>query len=181
MRRHGGTAKRYAKALFLVAQESGRVEVVAGELAAFLEITAAEGRLREFLLRPWIKSLPKKSLVSGLADRLGCCTLVKDFLGLLAAHGRMDHLPEILEAYRNFHDAGLGRARARVRSAVPLSDTERGELAARLARIVGKEVDLEESVDSTLLGGFVAQIGSLVVDGSLNGQLGRMRERLVRA
>ena len=55
MRRHGGTPKRYAKALFLVAQESGRVEVVAGELAALLEITAAAGRLKEFLLRPWIK------------------------------------------------------------------------------------------------------------------------------
>jgi len=179
MRRHGATAKRYAKALFLVARESGQVEAVARELAAFLD-AAAEPRLEEALLRPWIESAAKKSLVSAVADRLRCSKLVKDFLGLLAAAGRADHLPEIIEAYQHLQDAAQGRIRVRVRSAVALSDKERARLAARLREIAGKAVILEESADSTLLGGFVAQMGSLVLDGSLDGQLVRMRECLVR-
>jgi F-type H+-transporting ATPase subunit delta len=71
--------------------------------------------------------------------------------------------------------------RARVRTAVPLTDADRSALAARLQRALGgKQVIIEEVVDRNLLGGFVAEIGSLVVDGSLDGQLARMRERLVK-
>jgi len=76
--------------------------------------------------------------------------------------------------------AERGQVRAQVRSAVALGEAERRQLAARLARIAGKEVLVEARVDTSLLGGFVAQIGSLVVDGSLDGQLARLRERLVR-
>ena len=180
MRRHGATAKRYAKALFLVARDSGQVEAVGRELAAFLDVIASERRLEEVLLRPWIKSSARRSLVGAVADGLRCSTLAKDFLGLLAAAGRVDHLTEILEAYRNLQDSAKGRVRAQIRSVVALSESERGQLAARLKQIAGKEVVLEETVDSTLLGGFVAQMGSLVLDGSLDGQLVRMRECLVR-
>jgi F-type H+-transporting ATPase subunit delta len=65
-----------------------------------------------------------------------------------------------------------------VRSAVALTDKEKRELSARLERALGKRILLEERVDSTLLGGFVAQVGSLILDGSLDGQLARLRQRL---
>ena len=180
MRRQEATAKRYAKALFLVARESGRLEAVGDELSGFVEVIAADRRLDEVLTRPWLKGSTKKSVAIAVADRLGCGKLVKDFLGLLALRGRMDHVGQVARAYQGLLDVERGRVRARVRSAVALSDYERGKLAAGLARVAGKEAIVEESVDSTLLGGFVAQIGSLVLDGSLNGQLARMRERLVR-
>jgi F-type H+-transporting ATPase subunit delta len=71
--------------------------------------------------------------------------------------------------------------RVRVRTAVPLSDEERRTLSSRLQRALGgNELILEETVDRGLLGGFVAESGSYVVDGSLVGQLARMRERLER-
>ena len=55
---------------------------------------------------------------------------------------------------------------------------EKQELSARLERALGKRILLEERMDSTLLGGFVAQVGSLILDGSLDGQLARLRQRL---
>jgi len=180
MRQMEATARRYAKAVFGVARESRRLDAVGDELAGFLEVMAADRRLDDFLLRPWIKGTTKKSVAMAVGDRLGCSELVRDFLGLVAVRGRMDHLGEIARAYRNLVDAERGRVRAQVRSAVGLSEGERGQLATRLARIAGKEVILEESVDPTLLGGFVAQVGSLVLDGSLTGQLARVRERLVK-
>ena len=57
---------------------------------------------------------------------------------------------------------------------------EKQQLATRLERALGKRIILEEQVDATLLGGFVAQVGSLILDGSLDGQLARMRQRLAR-
>lgn len=180
MRRQEATARRYAKALFQVAREARRLDAVGDELANVLEVLAADRRLEEFLSRPWIKGATKRSVAAAVAERLGCSPLVRDFVGLVAQRGRTDHLAEIARAYRSLLDAERGRVRAQVRSAVALSDAERGRLAVGLARIAGNEVIVEGSVDARLLGGFVAQIGSLVLDGSLDGQLTRMRERLVR-
>ena len=180
MKRQEATARRYAKALFVVAREARRLAAVGDELGKVLEVLAADRRLKEFLSRPWIKGATKRSVAMAVAERLGCSKLVGDFVGLVAQRGRTDHLAEIARAYRNLLDGERGQVRAQVRSAVALSEAEGGQLAARLARIAGKEIIVEARADSTLLGGFVAQIGSLVVDGSLDGQLVRMRERLVR-
>jgi F-type H+-transporting ATPase subunit delta len=70
--------------------------------------------------------------------------------------------------------------RAEVRTSVAFSADEKTQLAARLGQALGKQVLVAESVDTSLLGGFVAQVGSLILDGSLDGQLARMRERLAR-
>ena len=105
---------------------------------------------------------------------------MQDFLGLVADRGRADHLPEIIGAYQLLVDAELGRARAQVRTAVAFTDAEKQQLATRLERVLGKRILVEEQVDSSLLGGFIAQVGSLILDGSLDGQLARMRQRLAR-
>lgn len=180
MRGREATAKRYAKAAFLLARESGLGEAVGADLGRFWSTLGAEPKLREFLVRPWVKGAVKKAVTTLVAERLGCGRLARDLLGTLAARRRMDHLPEIARVYRELLDRELGRVRARVRTAVAFTVPEREELAERLGRVVGKTVMVEESVDPALLGGFVAQIGSLVLDGSLDGQLARMRERLVR-
>src|SRR5438067_2043384 len=98
-----------------------------------------------------------------------------------AAQGRADHLEAIVAAFRELHDAAEGRVRARVRTAVQLNDAERSALTGRLSRALGgKHVVLEEVADRELLGGFVAEVGSLLVDGSLDGQLARMHRRLAQ-
>lgn len=179
-RRREATAKRYARALFLLAREGGMEEAVGRELQAACETVFAHRELSDFLLRPWIKGEAKKSAIGAVAARIPCSGLVRNFLELLAVRGRADHLPDIARVYGELADEALGRARAQVRSAVAFTDGERQALAERLSRAVGKQVLVEEQVDSTLMGGFVAQIGSLVLDGSLDGQLARLRERLVR-
>lgn len=181
MRKRESTAKRYAKALLALAQEAGRGEAAAQELGEVLSLLDAHPELRDSLLRPWVKGLDRRAVAQELAERIGCSTLVKDFIGLLAERGRMDHLGEIGQAYRQLVDEAAGRVRARVRTAVPLDEPERRQLAEHLSRAAGKTAIVEDvMVDPTLLGGFVAQIGSLVFDGSLDGQLARLRERLAR-
>jgi F-type H+-transporting ATPase subunit delta len=105
---------------------------------------------------------------------------VQKTIGLVAARGRMDHLPELVESYRALVDADAGRVRASVRAAVAFTEDEKKLLAARLGQALGKQVIIKETLDPSLLGGFIAQVGSLVLDGSLDGQLARVRERLAR-
>ena len=178
MRAHEGTARRYAKALHDLARATGDAEAVGRELEQVAQVYAADAGAHEVLTRPWIKPGDRRAVAAAIAQKVGSRKLVQDFLGLVAERGRADHLPEIIAAYRVLVDAELGRARAHVRTAVALTDAEKQQLSARLERALGKRIIMEEQVDASLLGGFVAQVGSLILDGSLDGQLGRMRQRL---
>jgi F-type H+-transporting ATPase subunit delta len=174
-------AKSYAKALFGLARERNQADQTQDELERAAAQLSADGEAAAVLDRPWISPARRRSLADEIGQRLELSKLGRDFLGLLAAHGRTDHLAAIAETYRRLLDAAHGRVRARVRTAVPLTDADRAALSDRLRRALGgKQIVIEEVVDRNLLGGFVAEIGSLIVDGSLDGQLARMRERLVK-
>ncbi len=180
MKAREATARRYGKALFGLAQESGSVESIGAELDGFLALFAEHPEVRDVLLRPWIKPGDREGVARELARRAGFATVVQNFVGLVAARGRADHFPEMGEAYRTLVDQAAGRVRAEVRTAVPLTPDDKRRLERRLGQSLGKHIVLEETVDRSLLGGFVAQVGGLVLDGSLDGQLRMLRERLAR-
>jgi F-type H+-transporting ATPase subunit delta len=175
-----GTAGRYAKAVFSLAREAGTAEAVGRELEQFAAELAASPQLAAVLQRPWIKPAERQAVATEVAKRAGCGASVQKAVGLVASRGRIDHLPELVAAYRALVDDELGRVRADVRTSVAFTADEKTQLATRLGRALGKQVLVEETVDTSLLGGFVAQVGSLILDGSLDGQLARMRERLAR-
>ncbi len=176
----GTTAARpYARALWELARERGQTEAVLRELESVAETVDRERSLAEFLARPWIPGQVKRAVMLEVAARLGVSPLTRDFVALAARQGRGDHLAAMAEVLRDLVDEEHGRVRARVRTAVPLTEADRAALRQRLGRAVGgKQVVLEEVVDDRLLGGFVAEVGSFIVDGSLDGQLARLRDRL---
>ncbi len=180
MRAQEGTARRYAKALHAAAAEAGAGEAAGRELAALLDVLNENHEAVDVLARPWIKPADRRAAALTLAKQAGCGTLVQSFVALVAERGRLDHLAAIVAAYRDMEDAALGRVRAQITTAVALTDAEKDQLARHLQAELGKQIILEENVDTNLLGGFVARVGSLILDGSLDGQLARMRERLVR-
>jgi F-type H+-transporting ATPase subunit delta len=180
MRVQEGTARRYAKALHAAAAEAGAGESTGRELAAVLEALQSNRQAVDVLARPWIKPADRRAAALALAKQAGCGKLVQDFVALVAARGRLDHLAAIAAAYRDLADADLGQVRAQVTTAVALTDAEKTQLSRHLQAELGKQIILEESVDTNLLGGFVARVGSLILDGSLDGQLARRRARLVR-
>ena len=180
MKASARVGRSYAKALFELARERKQADAIGRDLDSIVEQVTRDAALQAFFARPWVAASVKRSAAAEIATRLGVSTLARDFLALVAAQGRVDQLGAIVAAYRDLQDEAEGRIRARVRTATPLSESERSALAARLGRALGgKRVVLEEVTDQELLGGFVAEIGSLLVDASLDGQLARLRQRLV--
>lgn len=172
-------AAPYAKALFALAKEHNETELVGRELGAMTATFDSDPDLRDFLARPWITAMVKRTVAVEIAQRSGLSKLSGDFLALVAARGRADHIAAIAEKYQQLLDEDLGRVRARIRTAVPLTDEERETLLAKLGPALGgRQVVLEQVVDPTMLGGFIVESGSVVLDGSLEGQLERMRRRL---
>jgi F-type H+-transporting ATPase subunit delta len=171
-------ATPYAKALFELAKERAEAELVGRELddaAATFDVA----ELRDFFARPWIRPAVKRAVATEIAQRSKFSKLTADFLALVADGGRTDHLKVIAEKYHKRLDEDLGRVRAHVRTAVPLTDKEREMLSAKLGKVLGsRQPVLEEIVDRGMLGGFIVESDSVVLDGSLEGQLDRMRRRL---
>jgi F-type H+-transporting ATPase subunit delta len=183
MARHSeAVAKSYAKALFDIARARSQIDAVGQELATIAELVTAQARLLAFLSRPWVSPNVKRNATAELASKLGLSPLLRDFLGLVATRNRADHLVAISSAYRALDDEAKNRVRVRLKTAIALTDTERATLNAKLTRVLGgKQVVMEEVVDATMLGGFVAEVGSMILDGSLDTQLDRMRDQLARA
>jgi F-type H+-transporting ATPase subunit delta len=172
----------YARALYELARERQQTDAVAHDLQSMVELLARDAELRDFFSRPWVSAAAKRAASVEIAARLELSPLVRDFVALVARAGRAQDLGAIATAYRDRADADLGRVRAQVRSRVPLTDGERDAMRARLATVTGaRQVIVEEQVDDSLLGGFVAEIGTYLVDGSLDGQLARIGERLKQA
>ena len=175
-------ARSYAKALFELARERNQVDAIGKELEAVARVMAHQPELLAFLSRPWVAKTAKRGATAEVATRLAVSALTRDFLGLIALRNRADHLPAIAAAYRARDDEANGRVRVKLRSAIALTDAVRDNLSHRLSRMLGgRTLVIEESVDPQLLGGFVAEVGSMMLDGSLDTQLARMREQLARA
>jgi len=175
-------ATPYAKALFALAKERDQAELVGHELDDAVATFGSAADLRDFFARPWIPAAAKHTVAMAVAQRSGLSKLTSDFLALVAERGRTDHLPVIAEKYQKFLDADLHRVRAQVRTAVPLTNEARDALVAQLRRMLqGRDVMLEETVDGTMLGGFVVTGRGVLVDASLEGQLERMRHYVSQA
>jgi len=174
----GSIARRYAKALFDLAVEAGRVEPWAEALVALQKAVASSPELRDLLENPVYPKEQRQAVAGQLARALALDPGPTHLLALLAERNRLAYLSGVADTFGQLADQTLGRVRARVTSAVPLVEAEAQALAQRLAAATGAQVLLERTVDPALLGGVVAQVGSLVYDGSLRAQLEALRRSM---
>lgn len=170
-------ARRYARALFDYARGEQTVEQLRGELNVVCGLLHTTPEFGPFLAHPLIAPAEKRRVI-GEALGAAVSEAMLAFLGLLIDHGRTVVLPAVLESYREMADEFEGIIRARVESAVPLTDAERGTLAARLGRVFRRRAELEMRVDPGLLGGVRVQVGCTVLDGTLRTSLDVMRDML---
>jgi len=186
----GSIARRYAKALFSLADEKGQIEQWSKGLEVLRHLLALP-ELRDALSNPAMEREQRRSLAKGLsvavelaspkllaAAVLGLEEDVRNLLLLLADRNRLAYLPAILDDYRALADQRLGRVRAKVTSAVPLAADEARRISDKLAEATKAQVIVETAVDPALLGGVVAQVGSVVYDGSVRAQLEELRRAM---
>ena len=123
--------------------------------------------------------MKKRAVLGELAARLELEPLTKNFLNVVIHHDRMNLLGEIAASFRMLLDERFGVTVAEVTAARTLEEGEKEELARALSARTGKQVRMTFSLDPTLIGGLLARIGSTIYDGSVRGQLERLRAGLV--
>lgn len=178
--RSPAAARRYARALFSIACDEGQVDTIRSELTALSAAFAENDELRNAIFRPLHPGAERRAVLKQVCARIGSSPVVQNFCSFLVDQRRVVDFEAIRLAYEDLADREAGRTRARVTSASALTAAQRERLRRALAARTGKQVELEESVDASLLGGAVAQVGGLVFDGSLRTQLERLRTTLTR-
>jgi len=170
-------ARRYARALFDVSVKEADVQAVEQELAAFAALVEQHADLRRAFYSPAVPTPSKRALMTELVSRLGGMSpVLSRLLALLAGRDRLVVLPDLAAAYRDRVLEYRRVVRAEVATAVALPADRMERLRSSLAEATGREVLLEPRVDPSLIGGAVARVGSIVVDGSVARQLERMKE-----
>jgi len=172
-------ATRYAKALLDVLHPD-RSEAGLGELQNFAGILARESDARAIFENPTVATERRKDLLNKIGDSIGLTTPLRNFLGLLIERNRLDLLDEIASTYERLLDNKLGVVRAHVTTALELNSQQQEAVAAKLQAVTGKKVRMQVSVDPSLIGGLIAQVGSTIYDGSIRQQLATFRNSLAQ-
>jgi F-type H+-transporting ATPase subunit delta len=171
-------ARPYAKAAFEYAREANAFAAWSQGLQSAAQIVADPS------VAPLTKSpqWPMANLVSLITDVAGdkLDAGMQNFVRVLAENRRLLLLPEIAVHYEELRAAVENTLDVEVISAVTLSDAQADKLKQALSTRLKRTVRMQNSVDSTLLGGAVVRAGDLVIDGSLKGRLERLATDLTR-
>lgn len=149
------------------------------ELHSMEALFGESDQLRRVMDNPSIPGEQKRAVLDAVIQKIGGSRPVRNFIAVLTDHRRLPLFSEIVKQVERELNDLLGFAEADVTSARPLGDEEKQLLEAEIARLTGKRVRARYQQDSALLGGAVVQVGSTIYDGSVNGQLQRIREQLV--
>ena len=172
-------ANRYARALAEVVGRAGDYRQVLRELQNFAGVYQESVDLREVLLTPAVSLDVKRRLLLAILQRLGASQVTTNFLRVLLDNYRIALLDEVIEAYRRTTYDRLGISEVKIASVAELTPAEQEAIRARFAELTHKQVEIEFHLEPALLGGIIAQIRSTVYDGSVRGQLDRLRQQLM--
>ena len=174
-------AFRYARALAEAVLSPGSevtAEKALADLKAFAALVHGSAELHNALLSPAVQAPRKRAVIAMLGEQLGISKPVRNFLFVLADHRRVGILPQIAESLESILDEQLGIAQADISTAREIEPAQAAALEAQLGRICGKRIRSRYHTDPNLLGGALARVGSVVYDGSLRGQIAKLREAL---
>jgi len=149
------------------------------ELHGIEALLQESDQLRRVLENPSISGNSKRAVLDAITQRLGTTRQVRNFVAVITDNRRLPLFSEILKQVEQELDDRQGFAEAQVSSARQLSDPEKQMLEVEIAKMTGRKVRARYAQDASLLGGAVVQVGSTIYDGSVKGQLERIREQLV--
>ena len=171
-------ARRYAKAVFTVGSENGKLEDYNAALQAVATLYAENTDVVDALTNPLYPIELREKVMAGVVKSMDVDTVMGNFLNLLVEKKRADILPEIAEEFKVMVDEAQNISHGTVISAVELSDELHNKIQDTLEKLTGKKVELTTSVDPTIIGGMIAKVGDLVLDGSIKTQLAGLKESI---
>jgi F-type H+-transporting ATPase subunit delta len=169
-----GLSKRYATALYELADEQGSLDETIDQMNKLGQLITESPDLQRLVGSRMIDAKTAAAAMDAVLAEQGFSALIRHFVGVVTANRRLTDLPALIQGFAAFVADKRGVVTAEVATAHPLSDTQRVQLAARLATAGYGRVNLHETVDPSLLGGLTLKIGARLYDTSLKSRLQRL-------
>lgn len=166
-------ARPYARALFMLANETNQLKQISESLS-FSAQTAVVPEFAALLGNPRIST----EQLLGLLQNPDNNDSLNQFLAVLAENNRLALLPEVSALYEQLRAESELVLKANITSAAPLSEAELAKLVAALKKRFNREVEVQTAIDESLIGGAIIDTGDLVIDGSVRNKLARLKANL---
>lgn len=174
----GRVARRYARALYNSAKKADIVQSVEDDLSLITTVGSSSPAFKRLLANPSAtKEYKLEVFGKAFSDRVTAMTM--HFLRLLLDKGREDDINLIKLSFQELRRQDQGVIQAVVTTTIELTEAERRKLIDKLTRASGKTIEAQFEVDSSLIGGIRVAYDNFVLDGSVRGAIGRMRDTLI--
>ena len=170
-------ARIYSQSFLDLAEKAGASESLRDELLDLVAMLDGDTSLRDFFDSPLVDTDARKQVLERTL-RGRASDLLVDGLQVINQHGRLALIDTIVETYRTDYQARTGRVDVEVVTAVPLSDSQRRAIADTVEANDGRQADLVESIDPSLLGGMIVRIGDRKIDTTVAKDLRTVRAQL---
>ncbi len=172
-------ASRYARALVEVVLEQ-KIEPATAvqQVNDMVGAVGESDQLRMVWESPAIPAEQKRKLLDAIASQSGTLRPIRNFFAILIDHGRIPMLAQIARQFETELNTQLGFVEADITSSRQLSTEEKQGLESQVANMTGKKVHARYSTNPELLGGALVRVGSTIYDGSIRGQLQKLKEQL---
>ena len=171
-------ARRYAKALFAVGKEEDKFEEYNETLQGVAGLYVSHSEVADALTNPLYPLDIRQKVMVGMIASMGVEKIMANFLNLLVEKKRAGILPEVAEEYQIMVDNEKNVSHGSVVSAIELSEALQVKVRATLEKLTGKKVELTTSVDPSIIGGIIAKVGDLELDGSIRTQLASLKDSI---
>ena len=166
--------KTYAAALIGAASNAGVADKVIDQLNSLVdEYLSSNSVLQAAFASPRVDESEKVRVIDRLFGEQFDPILIK-FLKVMASRGRLGYIAAVRVAAESIHDEMMGRVVASVKTAVPLTEELRNQISSSLSDLINKQVKLNETVDTEVIGGMIVRIGDRVFDSSVANQLDKL-------
>lgn len=173
-----GIAARYATAVFELAKDGKELDALETDIATLDAAISGSDDFRDLINSPIYTRAQQGEAISAIAEKMGLSSTVANTLKLMAAKRRLFVLPQLVGALRGLIADEKGEVTAEVQAAIALSGDQEKALAAALKSSIGKDVNMNITVDENLIGGLIVKVGSKMIDTSIRSKLAALQNTM---
>jgi F-type H+-transporting ATPase subunit delta len=169
----------YARSLFEVALEQGKLDLLREQLAQFADALNDNRELAVFFFSPYFSTSEKQDALARVLD--GADQSFLNFLSLLIENHRMPVIFRIRQEYERLWEEESRMLPVEITSAVALDEKTTEELGRTIGERAGRRVTLASRVDPDILGGIILRVGNSILDASIRNRLEQLRRHVASA
>lgn len=174
------SARRYAKTLIEIAQETGQMEKFSTDVSTLKQIIDNVPEFLPFIISPTVDLDIRKETTREILKKYNINDLIINLVLLVIDSGKAKLLPHICRLYQELEDFYSGRVRALVKVPMTISEEELDTIRKKLEEKLNKKVIVSSDLDPSLIGGIWVKVGDLIYDGTVRRQIEILKENLIK-